>query len=1499
MVTSPFFVYKTKAIFISFIFYRHGQILCYPTWLFLYLVDRRPSFIIIRPVVVSDRYSQHLREALQLFQSHRLFSPIIMADAAQKAEDEYNRLFPYGHRELPTSAEGLLCGIRAIRDSLAEQCAFERLPDEYFLGFTTHEDVTRFNDELGGQGRDNENNFFIDQLAAVVDLVGKDRDPQIALQLAVLRETGTGRVKQLLPTSYENPIVVWIFHSGTEVSGHYQGMAIKPRPDDTAGGGRGGRGGGRGGRGDADGGRPREPPPLPPPRSPRPPPGDPPGGVGVGVGGGGGGGGALGGLGGLPPPRPRSPKAGEWPRQTIAGAGATASSYYFARQAASIPPPAGWEGFFSNDDQRKNWSILRTRFKRQRKSPTNTDGEGDDQDEEADIEDVETSETDRDANMEDVDDKIDELFDRREEYTEQLEDIKRKRAGEDEADEGGLGPPRKRIREYEARLTHEQEVLQRLLTEVGQAESDGSPRHHIASLKRQVNEQTRRNGELSDQLSRAKDGLVVFELDLKSREEIAENLIHACNETILNLQERKERKAAAIKRQTSPEHLLKRARKMEARQAAIRARKQQKEEEQRRASEEKKKKVKTVEEEAERKRNRQETMTRRKERLSRLDAKRNDGLIPIPKKPRDKRFDEEDQGDNKPYSSSSDSDDFMDDMMGVSIRQPLRIKPEDDQFYLGFDPWKVSVDAVSVEILQDALAYLRGEGAKLGKEYLVRRDLINEYLGVWAPLSDKARANPDDLEAKADADEWKRIYDESRASFAALFPVQEHLEIKVAKIADLMQRKQKVGRYNPRRKLFEAGGVPTQEELQQVRDLVRKSDRIVQDVKATKALRDAKEAEHKELEAQVAALRKSIEEAETNAEPTETLKEELEGRETLLRDQASALEVLKNSTRVKGNQALQAGNNILATEEALHRHIDKVRAILEEREANLAKEENELEKRRAKAESRSAETNRRASEALRAKEEAERSWKKPEQVARDLVHQGAVLKETEERLQKVAEAADIRIKIMQSKIARLSRMNQEHYKIEAWLKQREEETGARDRQERLDEREATLNRRAAALNELENQLNARQREIDERAAAGGGSAREDADARTNLLNAREETLNQRATILEGQANELTQRQEALGGDRAQLTTDQEAYTNNLAALAAAQETLTINQTAYATDRAQLTNDLEGYTNNLAALTAAQATLADNQAALANHQAAFAIDRAQLDTDRAAYNRDLAVLNTAQNSLTVDRQALDTRQAALNNALNTLNLDRATYNTDRDALDRERRALGDRGGGGRGSREANLDNREHALATRERELEALMVAGRAAGRELSIERWGLNEQIRLIRQERDAAWALLRSRSIPIPEPPPDRPTTPGAASGRGSVNSEETTFVVTPGGSPGGLEDKVAAGHADPPGPPDPPGDPQPDLDDWDVFRNSSLSVIFSYAWWLGLYSLWRLFRDWYYDEISFDMDSLPPFDAFGKEHKPHPALLGFLLAFGIGVITLSSWSGPLPLDNL
>ena len=135
---------------------------------------------------------------------------------------QYQRAFPYGHMIVPTSSTGLLCGFAAVIKSL--QVMHQYMPCPTITDLQTILRSPWFREYNTAFGMSNDNNFSIDQIAAVVYAWGYNMGYNV--RIGVVPE---GERPMLVPHPNDwSAITVWVHNDGLSNDegrlGHYSGM---------------------------------------------------------------------------------------------------------------------------------------------------------------------------------------------------------------------------------------------------------------------------------------------------------------------------------------------------------------------------------------------------------------------------------------------------------------------------------------------------------------------------------------------------------------------------------------------------------------------------------------------------------------------------------------------------------------------------------------------------------------------------------------------------------------------------------------------------------------------------------------------------------------------------------------------------------------------------------------------------------------------------------------------------------------------------------------------------------------------------------------------------------------------------------------------------------------------------------------------------------------------------------------------------------------------------
>jgi hypothetical protein len=147
------------------------------------------------------------------------------------ASQLFREAFPYGSVKTFTSGEGLMCGIRATIHSIKKQQRHLPVPTEdRLLDVYRSEQVQGVNRELQEEQQTNDNNFFIDQLGAILFHWGQEQGHN--LRLGYVLPNGRAFIIGT-PRDHEEPTTIWIATSNTRGAtgdnemDHYTGLKAK------------------------------------------------------------------------------------------------------------------------------------------------------------------------------------------------------------------------------------------------------------------------------------------------------------------------------------------------------------------------------------------------------------------------------------------------------------------------------------------------------------------------------------------------------------------------------------------------------------------------------------------------------------------------------------------------------------------------------------------------------------------------------------------------------------------------------------------------------------------------------------------------------------------------------------------------------------------------------------------------------------------------------------------------------------------------------------------------------------------------------------------------------------------------------------------------------------------------------------------------------------------------------------------------------------------------
>ncbi|KAK4466484.1 hypothetical protein QBC42DRAFT_343014 [Cladorrhinum samala] len=148
-----------------------------------------------------------------------------MTDAKKNANDAFAAAFPHGYDLVPTSGEGLLCGLRAIAGSIETQLGLAAPELDDLVKISKDPGLREFEKSLGIPARENDENFHVDQVGAILSKWGKEQKPPLDLRLGYVMNGGE---KHLVSSPDANSEVLWVAYSGNKKGGHYMGMRAKP-----------------------------------------------------------------------------------------------------------------------------------------------------------------------------------------------------------------------------------------------------------------------------------------------------------------------------------------------------------------------------------------------------------------------------------------------------------------------------------------------------------------------------------------------------------------------------------------------------------------------------------------------------------------------------------------------------------------------------------------------------------------------------------------------------------------------------------------------------------------------------------------------------------------------------------------------------------------------------------------------------------------------------------------------------------------------------------------------------------------------------------------------------------------------------------------------------------------------------------------------------------------------------------------------------------------------
>jgi hypothetical protein len=143
---------------------------------------------------------------------------------------KFHNQFPYGYILIPSSTANLLCGLHALRASLGAHGPGLFPTVQQLLDIWNSSHITECEAETGLDARDNNNNFYIDQLAVILQILGRQNglDLQLGYILADTRAF-------LFPTpTLPDTRIIWIRSTSTTGADgdiqHFEGIRGPPNP---------------------------------------------------------------------------------------------------------------------------------------------------------------------------------------------------------------------------------------------------------------------------------------------------------------------------------------------------------------------------------------------------------------------------------------------------------------------------------------------------------------------------------------------------------------------------------------------------------------------------------------------------------------------------------------------------------------------------------------------------------------------------------------------------------------------------------------------------------------------------------------------------------------------------------------------------------------------------------------------------------------------------------------------------------------------------------------------------------------------------------------------------------------------------------------------------------------------------------------------------------------------------------------------------------------------
>jgi hypothetical protein len=153
-----------------------------------------------------------------------------VAASEREAREAHSIRFPHGHKTIHVSADELLCGPRALIESLTAQepLLFNNPPTVEQLQELLDKADFIYLDRRGDVTTEkNRNDYTIDQLAVMLNTWGQEQDQKLNLRLGVVRPQ---KAPFLLPViEPHGQIIIWVWNDDAHdeelgVIGHYQGL---------------------------------------------------------------------------------------------------------------------------------------------------------------------------------------------------------------------------------------------------------------------------------------------------------------------------------------------------------------------------------------------------------------------------------------------------------------------------------------------------------------------------------------------------------------------------------------------------------------------------------------------------------------------------------------------------------------------------------------------------------------------------------------------------------------------------------------------------------------------------------------------------------------------------------------------------------------------------------------------------------------------------------------------------------------------------------------------------------------------------------------------------------------------------------------------------------------------------------------------------------------------------------------------------------------------------